>query len=408
MLKSTKHSFLKVELKDRDKNASLDMLKEARKAAEKSIFIDAGKVVADLEPATMSFMEKSIPNIAYHYVVPTKSVEHRYNIVAVFNKENDKLRIHLYVSAPEYQNMFPLLGRFTVDKNYTVSFKDSGSIALNSMPDIAKSRKQLAYGELDRLFALLDYEFALKEDVTSIYAITKLKDKVSYNNYIVTERKQDNVEIINTIEYTYEATVLDLEANMLENLPFNKFYLKIGFIGDEIDPVYALFDHGKLHGIMKPKGRGSIVSVGYVDLNEAKLGSPINVNVSKVKGFLAKDGYDIQDVALMLNILSKAYIEFMYKFHRLVPYSENVSNSYSEHITHVINNTSVHKIVILNPDSKKLSTQGHKGGTHASPREHIRIGHPRRYKSGKEIWIDEKTINEGKVGKITKTYKMVN
>ena len=408
MLKSTKYSFLKSELKDRDKNASLDMIKEARKAAEKSIFIDANKVIAELEPASMTFMENNIPNITYHYTVPTKRVENRYNVAAVFNKENDKLRIHLYVSAPEYPNMFPLLGRFTVDKNYTVSFKDTGSIALASMPDIVKSRKELAYAQLDRLLALLDYDFALKDDVSNIYAITKLKDRASYNNYVITERKHDTVEIINTIEYTYEATVLDLEIDMLENLPFNKFYLKIGFIGDETDPVYALFDHGKLHGIMKPKGRGSIVSIGYVDLNEAKLGSPINVNASKVKGFLAKDGYDIQDVALMLNILSKAYIEFMYKFHRLVPYSENVSNSYSEHITHVTNNTSVHKIVILNPDSKKLSTQGHKGGTHASPREHIRIGHLRRYKSGKEIWIGENTINEGKIGKITKTYKMVN
>jgi hypothetical protein len=46
------------------------------------------------------------------------------------------------------------------------------------------------------------------------------------------------------------------------------------------------------------------------------------------------------------------------------------------------------------------------GGSHRSPREHIRRGHIRRYESGKKIWVNAAIISAGTVGKITKTYKV--
>lgn len=46
------------------------------------------------------------------------------------------------------------------------------------------------------------------------------------------------------------------------------------------------------------------------------------------------------------------------------------------------------------------------GGTHASPREHVRRGHWRRTRSGERRWIGPVVVNEGsKVGKIEKEYK---
>lgn len=48
------------------------------------------------------------------------------------------------------------------------------------------------------------------------------------------------------------------------------------------------------------------------------------------------------------------------------------------------------------------------GGHHASPREHERIGHFRRYKTGKMVWVRHSVINKGKTqGVIQKDYKVV-
>lgn len=46
------------------------------------------------------------------------------------------------------------------------------------------------------------------------------------------------------------------------------------------------------------------------------------------------------------------------------------------------------------------------GGTHASPVEHVRMGHERKYKSGKKVWINDVTVNKGKGGRIEKDYKL--
>ncbi|MNP89128.1 hypothetical protein D3C85_15290 [compost metagenome] len=44
------------------------------------------------------------------------------------------------------------------------------------------------------------------------------------------------------------------------------------------------------------------------------------------------------------------------------------------------------------------------GGTHASPREHQRIGHWRTLRNGKRQWFPETTVNKGVPGKIDKVY----
>jgi hypothetical protein len=46
-------------------------------------------------------------------------------------------------------------------------------------------------------------------------------------------------------------------------------------------------------------------------------------------------------------------------------------------------------------DTIKSSDVKHKGGTHASPVEHLRRGHERHYKNGKVVWIDKHIVNPG-------------
>jgi hypothetical protein len=43
-------------------------------------------------------------------------------------------------------------------------------------------------------------------------------------------------------------------------------------------------------------------------------------------------------------------------------------------------------------------------GERHSPREHMRRGHYRTYRSGKRIWVEGMTVNRGKGGRIDKDY----
>jgi len=46
------------------------------------------------------------------------------------------------------------------------------------------------------------------------------------------------------------------------------------------------------------------------------------------------------------------------------------------------------------------------GRKHASPRQHIRRGHIRHYKSGKNVWIQQMTVGDPAKGRIDKDYKV--
>ena len=46
------------------------------------------------------------------------------------------------------------------------------------------------------------------------------------------------------------------------------------------------------------------------------------------------------------------------------------------------------------------------GGTHRSPREHLRRGHIRRYENGRKVWINSMVVNAGKGATVGKAYRM--
>ena len=62
-------------------------------------------------------------------------------------------------------------------------------------------------------------------------------------------------------------------------------------------------------------------------------------------------------------------------------------------------------LTIESRNSSKKPSSG--GGSHRSPREHLRRGHIRRLETGRKIWVNAAVIGAGKgAGKITKDYRV--
>jgi hypothetical protein len=61
---------------------------------------------------------------------------------------------------------------------------------------------------------------------------------------------------------------------------------------------------------------------------------------------------------------------------------------------------------VLTIDRPAGTGNGHAGGSHRSPREHLRRGHIRRLSTGSKIWVNAAVINAGAGGKIRKQYAM--
>lgn len=62
---------------------------------------------------------------------------------------------------------------------------------------------------------------------------------------------------------------------------------------------------------------------------------------------------------------------------------------------------------LLTVDVRDRDERGEaQGGTHASPRQHLRRGHVRRYKTGLTIWINEMVVSRTAEGRIDKDYRV--
>jgi hypothetical protein len=62
-----------------------------------------------------------------------------------------------------------------------------------------------------------------------------------------------------------------------------------------------------------------------------------------------------------------------------------------------------HYLVI---DTPKKSESSGVGGSHASPREHLRRGHIRRLADGRRIWVNATVVSAGSGGVVAKDYVM--
>ena len=64
----------------------------------------------------------------------------------------------------------------------------------------------------------------------------------------------------------------------------------------------------------------------------------------------------------------------------------------------------IYHVLVLKPTQNRNAEST--GGTHASPREHLRRGHIRRLANGDMIWIESTTVNRGVGGKVHKDYEV--
>ena len=62
------------------------------------------------------------------------------------------------------------------------------------------------------------------------------------------------------------------------------------------------------------------------------------------------------------------------------------------------------KILVINPNGKAVDKTD-KGGTHASPRQHLRRGHIRRYATY-SIWINNTVVGKAENGRVDKSYNV--
>lgn len=60
-------------------------------------------------------------------------------------------------------------------------------------------------------------------------------------------------------------------------------------------------------------------------------------------------------------------------------------------------------VLMIQPDAERHPSED-RGGTHASPRTHIRRGHIRRLAWGPRIWVNSSVVNPGAIGTVNKDY----
>jgi hypothetical protein len=67
---------------------------------------------------------------------------------------------------------------------------------------------------------------------------------------------------------------------------------------------------------------------------------------------------------------------------------------------------SIYKVLTINGNNVGRSNES-QGGTHASPREHLRRGHVRRLKEGRCVWVNATIVCRGASGSVEKDYKVL-
>lgn len=112
------------------------------------------------------------------------------------------------------------------------------------------------------------------------------------------------------------------------------------------------------------------------------------------RGFMPDIDYALRVIQGVLfglndNMLTAENIQPRGNEKRVVPTSVNEDDVYW-----------VRYLTIAEQERQKV----HKGGTHASPREHERRGHWRRNCNGIPRWIPSRVVNKGVGGKFTKDY----
>lgn len=95
------------------------------------------------------------------------------------------------------------------------------------------------------------------------------------------------------------------------------------------------------------------------------------------------------------------------KSFEVIKIEQKLTFSERKHVPNNVSDKYIEYTLDLTKPTKKrwMQRKGAQGGSHASPCEHVRRGHLRTYKSGKQVWINGTTINKGsKSGRVEKDY----
>lgn len=430
-----------------------ELKKEAIVKLKPSIFVNCGDVVYDANKLPNDFTFDCAEKVAFNFIMVDHNESASYPTMEVVVNvvTNNEVRADLDIFVT---NIAGKAWTYIGKANLTRDGKSVVKPAVENSADEPFAQKLFVYisNAIHCVNEIMKYECVLETDLSNTVAIRKMHiyDRDLYNNFILstdtrpvphkselaTENETtkqetidnqyekytgpynfivgslgfDNLSDATLIRYKYEGSNTTLLPEMLTELPFSNFILQCTSVDDVEDDAPITYLHcinNKINVMAKTNAFGVFVNLATIDLNEWAIGSSIFVSTKHINGTNEPEWEE--EMCIHINEWINVYTEFMLKFTRLMPYSENVNNNSLEiHTANVVNNTSVYKIVILGGDKKKRSTSGHKGGTHASPREHLRIGHKRTCKSGKITYVKESTINEGHVGKVHKEYDTNN
>lgn len=439
MTKSLKPSFMKnVKSKESTVDFSNDNKKQVFKDVKDSLFVDCGKTIYDPEDYEPSFSFSTAEKLVFVFNANLKEADG--------NKSVSRCAVNIIKTSETYAELdvFEYTNATYMGKIKLRYGKEAQVIpAVNSTA--SNNFVKFVFSAISQIFRVLCevmlYKCKTIEDIELPYSINKLPqiERQTYMDWYLTDELRDlestydfNYTVYNgpyksmfseyhgfydlddakLINYNYQASDTPFELVMTEEIPFKNFILNLNDeFGDQIK-MFLHYNGGKLFIGDRDYVAKTANAIACLDLNKWHIGSHLfitNKNLINVDFNYGKDKEKMDSVVVRINKMINAFTEFMLKFSRLMPYSENVNNASLEiHTANVVNNTSVYKIVILGGDKKKRSTSGHKGGTHASPREHLRIGHKRTCKSGKITYVKETTINEGHIGKVHKEYDTNN
>lgn len=62
------------------------------------------------------------------------------------------------------------------------------------------------------------------------------------------------------------------------------------------------------------------------------------------------------------------------------------------------------KVLVIDTPQNRAQANPPQGGTHASPRQHLRRGHIRRLPTGRNVWVNSCVVGSGSTGRIDKVY----
>ena len=195
----------------------------------------------------------------------------------------------------------------------------------------------------------------------------------------------------------------EVEVN---NLPFEDFFVPRGLVMEVQGIGEKIFDQGVLLHIFRT--------------DEFKIGLGVLTTDVRDNTYYMVAGYELDvsthDFKIVWNIPNydkfakadekKSLVDMLYVLELLRNYERVQKDVKLNHsilkLPKMTQNTYAEYVVDLSKPYSGSGVSG--GGSHASPREHVRRGHYRT-RNGKRYFVRSTVVNEGAIGKVEKSYK---